>query len=206
MLRLNLSTRPFYNERGFHVVLAAVGIALAAVTAFNAWQLVSLSSQQAGLAATAGAAEARATDLRQQAQQVRSTVQQDDLEQVLAAAREANVLIDRRTFSWTELLNLIETTLPPDVMLHSVRPAFGDEGITVQMGVIGRRVDDIELFIQRLEKTGTFRDLLLRDEQLLEAGTYRASIESRYVPGAARTAETTTGVEPAAATADEVPR
>ncbi len=206
MLRLNLSTRPFYNERGFHVVLALVGIALAAVTAFNAWQLVSLSSQQTGLAATAGVAEGRANDLRQQAQQVRSTVQQDDLEQVLAEAREANVLIDRRTFSWTALLNQIETTLPPDVMLQSVRPAFDESEVRVQMGVIGRRVDDIETFVQRLEKTGAFRDLLMRDEQLLDTGTFRASIESLYVtdsprettatPPATTPATTSGGVRP----------
>ena len=202
MLRLNLSTRPFYNERGFHVVLGIVAIALAAVTAFNAWQLVSLSSQQTGLAATAGVAEGRAGELRQQAQQVRSTVQQDDLEQVLAAAREANVLIDRRMFSWTELLNQIETTLPPDVMLQSVRPVFNEGEITVQMGVIGRRVDDIEAFVERLEKTGAFRGLLLRDEQLLDTGTFRASIESRYVAASSRVAADTT---PAAAKG-QVPR
>ena len=39
------------------------------------------------------------------------------------AAQEANALIDQRTFSWTELFNQIEATLPPDVMLTSVRPA-----------------------------------------------------------------------------------
>lgn len=186
MLRLNLSTRPFYNERAVHGILAVIGLALAAVTVVNAWQLVSLSSRQTALASKAGADEARAADLRSQAQQVRATVRQDDLEQVLAAAREANVLIDRRTFSWTEVLNLIETTLPPDVMLQSVQPAFSDDRIVVRLAVIGRRIDDIDTFMRRLEKTGAFRALLSRDEQLLENGTFKASIETDYVSMPAR--------------------
>jgi hypothetical protein len=69
MLRLNLSTRPFYNERGLHVGLGLAGLVLAVVTALNAWQLVSLSSRQTMLAGQAAADEARAADLRRQAQQ-----------------------------------------------------------------------------------------------------------------------------------------
>jgi Tfp pilus assembly protein PilN len=185
MLRLNLSTRPFYNERGVYIVLGFAGLVLAAVTVFNAWQLVSLSARQTAFSAQAAGDEARAAEMRQQALQVRSAVRQDDLEQVLAAAREANVLIDRRTFSWTQLLNQIETTLPPDVMLQSVQPAFTGDRIVVRLSVIGRRIDDIDTFMQRLEKTGSFRELFSREEQLLDNGTFKASIESVYVtPGA----------------------
>lgn len=189
MLRLNLSTRPFYNERAVHLALAGMWIVLALVTVLNAWKLVTLSAQQTELSAKAGVDEARAADLRKQAQQVRATVRQDDLEQVLASAREANDLIDRRTFSWTELLNHIESTLPPDVMLSSVQPAFNDGAIAVRLNVIGRQVDDIDTFMRRLEKTGAFRKLLSRDEQRLDNGSYQASIETIYVaasrPGAA---------------------
>ncbi|MBL8144038.1 MAG: hypothetical protein JNM38_23185 [Acidobacteria bacterium] len=199
MLRLNLSTRPFYNERGLHVGLGLAGLVLAVVTALNGWQLVSLSSRQTMLAGQAAGDEARAADLRRQAQQVRATVQQDDLEQVLAAAREANVLIDRRTFSWTELLNQIEGTLPPDVMLQSVQPGFSDGRVGVKLIVIGRRIEDIDTFMRRLEKTGAFRNLISVDEQLLESGDFQAAIQSDYVATAAREA----GDAPASAAAGD---
>ena len=201
MLRLNLSTRPFYNERGLHVALAFVGLVLAVVTGLNAWQLVTLSSRQTALAGKASVDEARAADLRQQAQQVRAAVRQDDLEQVLAAAREANMLIDRRTFSWTELLNQIERTLPPDVALMSVQPGFSEGRVVVRLSVVGRRIDDIDTFMQRLEKTGAFRQLLSRDEQLLENGTFQASIESDYVMAPARGSDATPASAPGAAEA-----
>ena len=54
-------------------------------------------------------------------------------------AEEANALIDQRTFSWTEFFNLIESTLPPDVMLSAVRPSFKDGITRVNMFVLGRR-------------------------------------------------------------------
>ena len=39
-----------------------------------------------------------------------------------SAAREANLLIDRRTFSWTELFNQFEATLPADVRISTITP------------------------------------------------------------------------------------
>ena len=56
--------------------------------------------------------ERRAATLRADAERARRSVDRAQLETVAAAAREANRLIDQRTFSWTELLNRLEATLP----------------------------------------------------------------------------------------------
>jgi hypothetical protein len=50
MLRGNLSTRPFYNERLVGLALLAVGVIAIALTAFNAWRLLALSSEHRQLA------------------------------------------------------------------------------------------------------------------------------------------------------------
>ena len=65
-----------------------------------------------------------ADELGRKARQSRQDINQDELKVVVAAAREANTLIDGRTFSWTALFNQIESTLPPEVMLASVRPTI----------------------------------------------------------------------------------
>jgi len=49
MGRVNLSTRPFYNERIVHVTLALAAALVLAVTAFNLWQVFVLSGRQAQL-------------------------------------------------------------------------------------------------------------------------------------------------------------
>ena len=48
----------------------------------------------------------------QQAAQLRASVDPQQIDAASVEARQANELIDRRTFSWTELFNRFETTLP----------------------------------------------------------------------------------------------
>ena len=43
MLRTNLSTRPFYNQRAVHLLLALAGVVVVVLTAFNAIRIIALS-------------------------------------------------------------------------------------------------------------------------------------------------------------------
>ena len=124
MLRTNLSTRPFYNERAVRVLLGVVGLLVLALTAFNVWRIVTLSRQNTEITQRANRDRSEADRLSQEAARVRRGLNQNELKVVAAAAREANAIIDQRTFSWTEFFNRIESTLPPDVMLSAVRPRF----------------------------------------------------------------------------------
>jgi Tfp pilus assembly protein PilN len=177
---LNLATRPFYNERALHILLAVVAVLLVVVSVFNAREVIRLSARQTALRAEVEAEEARARDVRQRATALRAQLEPEDLEQVLAAAREANSLIDRRTFSWTQLFNHIETTLPPGVMLTAVRPRAAKDGFTVSLGVLGRTVDDIDAFLARLEQTRAFSELLSQEEAPEDSGLIRATLVGRY--------------------------
>ena len=107
MLRVNVATRPFYNERGVYLMLALLGLLLLGLTAFNASSLVRLSGREAELTSRTSKEERRAQELRQEAVKLRGSVRQEELDAVLAAAREANALIDERTFSWTALFNYL---------------------------------------------------------------------------------------------------
>jgi hypothetical protein len=182
MLRVNVATRPFYNERGVHLGLALAGVLLLAVTAINAAAWLSLSARESALTAQTSEQEARARQLRDEALQLRASINRDELERVLASAREANALIDARTFSWTELFNYLEATLPEDVMLTGVRPLVQSGTVTLTLGVVGRDVEAIDAFMTQLEDTGAFRDVLSRDEAAREDGGYEATLVGAYLP------------------------
>ena len=49
--------------------------------------------------------------------------------------------------------------------------------------MIGKRVDDIDAFMNRLEATDAFKGVLSRSEELTEQGMYRAVLNGRYKPG-----------------------
>ena len=196
MLQINLSTRPFYNERAVHLTLGFVGILVLALTTFNVTQVVTLSSRHTAATTRADRVEATAENVARQRLTIQRDLDRDELEVAVASARAANTLIDRRGFSWTEFFNRIESTLPPDVMLTSVRPEIEPGEMAVSMGVLGRRVEEIETFIEQLEATGAFAELLALQEEPTNEGLYRAALRGRYLQSAE---QTTRGLNPGGA-------
>jgi hypothetical protein len=181
VLRTNLATRPFYNERAVHVVIGALAAIVLAITIFNVVRIVTLSRHNTELSSRVNVQRAEAERLTAEAARIRRTINKDELALVVNAAQEANALIDQRTFSWTEFFNLIEATLPPDVMLSSVRPSFKD-GIThVAMLVLGKRPEDVDEFMEKLEATGSFEEINAAVGDSPDAGLKRVVIESVYV-------------------------
>lgn len=181
MLRTNLATRPFYNERAVHVAIAALAAIVLAITALNFVRIVTLSRHNTELSSRVDAQRTEAEHLTAEAARIRRTINKDELALVVNQAQEANALIDQRTFSWTEFFNLIESTLPPDVMLTAVRPSFKD-GIThVNMFVLARRPEDIDEFIEKMEATGAFEEGVVSSGDWTDAGLKRVVIESVYV-------------------------
>ncbi len=185
MLKANVATRPFYNERGVQWLLGLLGLLLLALTTYHVVAFQSLSGREAQLASRTSAGEARTRELRADAARLKASIRQDELDLVVAAAREANGLIEQRTFSWTGLFNHLEGTLPADVMLTAVHPAVEDGALVVTLTVVGREVAAIDRFMQELEDTQAFRDVLSRDERALEDGGYEASLVGVYEPEAA---------------------
>jgi len=187
--RINLSTHPFYNERAVHAVLGLFGAVVLAVTAFNLWEVYVLSGRQAEFQGRVATAEAKAREYRTRAAQVRASINPRDLEQTIAAAHEANTLIDRRVFSWTDLFNHLEVTLPPQVRISTIRPRVEPDGaITLSLVVMARSVDGVNAFIENLEKAGPFTGVLSREEFLNQDGLIQARLEGRYQPARGRVA------------------
>ena len=167
MIRTNLSTRPFYNERSVQLILLAIAVVVVAFTAFNASRVLRYSRSDTRLATQASRDEARAADLRTQAARLRATVDPRQIDFASADAREANDLIERRTFSWTDLFNRFETTLPDDVRITAVRPKVEKEGFVLTISVVARSVDNANEFMENLEQTGAFRDLLSVEDRMI---------------------------------------
>lgn len=194
MLRTNLSTRPFYNERAVHLAIAAFALFVFAITAWNVVSVLGLSRQNTELSSHVNQDHDEAARLTRAATEIRGRINQTELQRVVNAAREANTLIDQRTFSWTAFFNQLESTMPPDVMLAAVRP-YVDEGVTrVNMQLLARRAEDADEFIERLEGTGAFEDLVPTQQDRNEEGLYRVTLEGVYN---AHPAEADAGDKPA---------
>jgi Tfp pilus assembly protein PilN len=183
-LRTNLATRPFYNTRAVHALIGALAAVVLAFTLFNVIELVRLTGSQSALGARASDAERQAQRLRTEAAQVRTRIDQKELAAVSAAAREANDIIDRRAFSWTELLTQLEGTLPDDVRITTVQPRLDRDVFKVGLVAEARRAEDVAGFIEALEKTGTFKNVVPLQQQTNEEGLIQVALEGEYAPPA----------------------
>lgn len=192
MLRTNLSTRPFYNLRAVRLLLGALAAVAIGLTVFNAFEILRLQAQSRDSRQTIAQNEAQAGDRRDKAAVIRRAIDRVKLNAVQTAATEANSLIDRRTFSWTELLNLFQSTLPPDVRIAGVSPQIDKDGRRlVQISVQSRRTEDLSEFIEALEKTGAFSGVLSRSDQPDDSGTLRSELQVYYTPVTASAPATT---------------
>jgi Tfp pilus assembly protein PilN len=200
MLKANLATRPFYNERAIHVLVGVAAAIVLVVTVLNVSRVVTLSRHSTELSSHTSADRAEAARLSTEAMGIRRTINKDELASVMSAAEEANALIDQRTFSWTEFFNQIEATIPPDVMLTSVRPSFKDGVTSVSMVVLGRRAADVDEFVEKLEGTGAFENVLAANSELTDDGLQRATIHSEYVGNVAEPEAAGSAAPPAAST------
>jgi hypothetical protein len=198
MLHTNLATRPFYNVRAVQIALGAAVAVVLAVTLFDIAEIVRLTMSQRSLGARAAEAEEEAVRLREEATRIRAEIDPQELQVVANAAREANQIIDQRAFSWTELFGQFESTLPPDVRITAVQPRLERAGnFVVAIGLEARRAEDLDAFVEALETSGAFHNVLATQAQTGATGLIEAIAEGTYVPSPRDAA--TGSPEPAAA-------
>jgi Tfp pilus assembly protein PilN len=180
MLRLNLSTRPFYNEGLVHLALGVAGAALLLGLVLNGRDVIRLSAARGALNARISTAEQAVATAEASRRSLEAKARQSDLDAIRRSAAEANSVIAARAFSWTALLNDVADQLPPGVRLVAVKPAHTDAETKVAMIVRGRSNADIEQFLTRLEATGRFSHGLVSDGELDDDGTLRVTLSIFY--------------------------
>jgi Tfp pilus assembly protein PilN len=183
MIRTNLSTRPFYNDRIVRLCLIVFLLVVAAATAFNVTRVVRYSRSDTQLSVQAARDEARAAELRKSAVRLRATVDPKQIEFASLEARQANDLIDRRTFSWTEIFNLFESALPDEVRITSFRSKIEKGQIVLTITIVARGAEDVSSFMDNMERSGVFAQVgATLEERMNEQGQLQASLETIYLP------------------------
>lgn len=182
MRGINLSTRPFYNERLVTFVIAVVGVIALGVAAFSVQQILSLSSKRTELRGRIAQDEAATNRANTETATLQKSINAKALKGLAFNATQANRLIDERTFSWTVFFSLIGKTLPDDARIDSVAPSIDKDGVVVLMTIVSKKTDDLALFIERLQATGAFYDILPQQEDSTDDGNRRTTVMARYLP------------------------
>ncbi|HXV75160.1 MAG TPA: hypothetical protein VD788_02500 [Candidatus Polarisedimenticolaceae bacterium] len=121
---LNLSGNPFRNNVVLWIGFGTATAVLFGFTLFSVTTYVEYGSRLTELRNTVGNFEHRRLDLETRGTGALKAIKQIDIDALELQAEMANMVIDRKAFSWTKLFNSIEDVLPQRVRMTSVRPIF----------------------------------------------------------------------------------
>ena len=165
---VNLASKPFRNRRLFWLAILAIFGLSSYFGMYAIRQKVRLESQLITQQATLDRLTSKTTKTDPTAPISTLTITPDKNRELLVA-RE---LIERRAFSWSQLLNDIERHIPPNVRVlriavnkvrakdpNAVAGAQGSEDRTVALTleVIGKSTTDVTKMITEFERSGTFK-------------------------------------------------
>lgn len=154
---VNLAARPFRNEAGPNLLFAAGVVAAGMLTVRHVVLLGTLVGESAStLNRRVAGLEAEVRQTRQAAQAVRGPAPNPA---TLAEWRAVQDLVDRRVFSWGDLLARLETALPAGVRLTTIEPSVVRGKLTVQLVAVARTREEGFEVIKALEAAGGFNDV-----------------------------------------------
>jgi Tfp pilus assembly protein PilN len=176
---LNLATRPFRNERLPTLALWAALTLLLGLTVKHGWMVADLlSARSVGLEHEVRALDAEAVALR--AERLKINAPNPDA----AAVRQwalVSSLVDRRAFSWTDLLGRLEQVLPPGVHLVSIAPTIQKGQVALEFNAVARTPEEGLDLVKALQSRKDFAEVfptgLDKDKEGSQLG-----ISLRYIP------------------------
>jgi type IV pilus assembly protein PilN len=155
-ITLNLATRPYFDLRPLlkqlriaMTALAIIAITLAATLYFSRKHTISAYARSHSLDKTVA-------QLNAEMQGYESMMSEPVNAKVVDQTEGLNQLFDDKSFSWTAVMQDLETVLPAEVQITTIEPVRTKDGIVnLRLHVAGPRDQTIQL-IENLERSKRF--------------------------------------------------
>ena len=187
-IHLNLAARPYRDYRPVYAAVVVLSLLTAFLMLNNIETYYRYVHETKATRAKIAQVEEQARLETQQEQAARARLNTLDLKRLDDQTKFINAKLAERAFSWSRLLDELESILADDVRLVSVTPNFGDEGhIQLDLQFQAKSSDGMITTINRMNGDPQFADAFPSAETQEEAGTYLFGLRAKYMP------ETTTG-------------
>jgi hypothetical protein len=182
---VNLASNPFRNRRLFWILILLTFVVFTAIGLKAARDLSGLDAQIAAVTPRVAALEKRVKD-EEKTGPGNSALTPEQTRALVAAGE----LIDRKTFSWSQLLNDLERQIPPQVRVLRVgvdkiqsQPG-GTSGKTIELllDVVGKSVTDVTQMMQSLERSGRFVTTPVKQTDVEGTGETEFLVKLEYFP------------------------
>ena len=182
-IHLNLAARPYRDYRPVYGVV----VVLSLLTAFLMLNNVEtyyryVHETQATRARIAQVEEQTRVEARHE-EAARNRLKGLDLSRLDEQTRFINAKLAERAFSWSRLLDELESILADDVRLLSVSPSFSDDGrIALGLSFQAKSADGMITTINRMNADPQFADAFPSTESKDDAGIYSFNLTAIYLP------------------------
>ena len=182
-IHLNLAARPYRDYRPVYAVVVLLSLLTAFLMLNNIDTYYRYVRETKSTRAEIARIEEQSRVEKQKQESARARLQGLDLARLDDQTRFINAKLAERAFSWSRLLDELESILADDVRLLSVTPAFDEEGGTVRLDLSfqAKSADGMITTINRMNLDPQFADAFPTTETQDENG-YSFILTAKYKP------------------------
>ncbi len=164
-ISINLATEPLVNNRPFYLASALFGIAALAAAAFLTVKSIDNYQSTRAMRAKAAQLSSEIRVLEAEQRRMEGLLRRPDIAQVFSRAAFLNGLIERKSFSWTQIFMDLEKELPGGVHVSTIDPRVDASGrLQLKLTVVARDTASVVELLRRLEKSPRFQGVEVQSE------------------------------------------
>jgi hypothetical protein len=182
-IHLNLAARPYRDYRPVYAVVVVLSLLTAFLMETNIETYYRYIHETKATRAKIAELEEQTKRERDREETAKQRLQGLDLARLGAQTKFINAKLAERAFSWSRLLDALESVLASDVRLLSVRPSFGENGrIDLSLEFQSKSADGMITTINRMNADPRFAEPFPTVENQLEGGLYSFNLSVQYRP------------------------
>ena len=182
-IHLNLASRPYRDYRPVYAVVVLASLLAAFLMLNNIDTYYRYIRETKNTRAEIERVEAQAAQERRKEQLSRQRLAGLDLVRLDNQTHFVNQKLSERAFSWSSLLDELESVLADDVRLISVAPTFGDDGnIQLSLQFASKSGDGMITTMNRMNRHPRFRNPFPDRESVSEDGGILFNLGVQYIP------------------------
>jgi type IV pilus assembly protein PilN len=181
-LHLNLASRPYRDYRPVYAAVVVMSLIAAFLMLNNVETYYRYTRETRTTRAKIAALEAQTQQERQREESAQQRIKGLDLGRLAAQTKFVNAKLSERAFSWSTLLDELESVLADDVRLASISPRFAPDGtIDLSLEFLSKSADGMIRTINKMHADPQFRNPFPSRQAMIEGG-YAFSMTVQYVP------------------------
>lgn len=180
-IHLNLASRPYRDYRPVYAVVVVMSLLTAFLMLNNVETYYRYTHETRATRTKIASVEAQAEQEQAAAKVVEQRLETLDLGRLNAQTRFVNAKLAQRAFSWSTLLDELESVVANDVRLIAVSPSFDDDEVNLRLTFAAKTAEGMIETINRMNDDPQFRSPFPSNESV-KNGQYSFALSVRYLP------------------------